>query len=86
LGGLDDFLPQCVSSVTYLVPKYVNKSKQYDLTILFCSLLVNLLERSVLNRSKIIGLKVSVYDAKTKKEECECTLKVFTQVIITARF
>ncbi|MCP9266312.1 3-hydroxy-2-methylbutyryl-CoA dehydrogenase [Dirofilaria immitis] len=78
LGQMNDFLSLCVSCFTYLVPKYVRKEKQFDLIVLLCSLLVNLLERCNFNRRKLIGLTVPVYDLESKIEKQEPTLKALT--------
>ncbi|KAL3981714.1 Wings apart-like protein regulation of heterochromatin family protein [Acanthocheilonema viteae] len=82
LGQMNDFLSLCVSSFTYLVPKYVRKEKQFDLIVLLCSLLVNLLERCNFNRRKLIGLTIPVYDLESKAERQEPTLKAFSQLFV----
>ncbi|VDK87429.1 unnamed protein product [Litomosoides sigmodontis] len=82
LGQMNDFLSLCVSSFTYLVPKYVRKEKQFDLIVLLCSLLVNLLERCNFNRRKLIGLTVPVYDLESKAEREEPTLKALSQLFV----
>uniref|UniRef100_A0A0R3RS57 WAPL domain-containing protein n=1 Tax=Elaeophora elaphi TaxID=1147741 RepID=A0A0R3RS57_9BILA len=82
LGQMNDFLSLCVSSFTYLVPKYVRKEKQFDLIVLLCSLLVNLLERCNSNRRKLIGLTVPVYDLESKAERQEPTLKALSQLFV----
>ncbi|KAM3726829.1 Wings apart-like protein [Dirofilaria immitis] len=82
LGQMNDFLSLCVSCFTYLVPKYVRKEKQFDLIVLLCSLLVNLLERCNFNRRKLIGLTVPVYDLESKIEKQEPTLKALSQLFV----
>ncbi|OZC05020.1 hypothetical protein X798_08013 [Onchocerca flexuosa] len=82
LGQMNDFLSLCVSCFTYLVPKYVRKEKQFDLIVLLCSLLVNLLERCNFNRRKLIGLTVPVYDLESKTEKQEPTLKALSQLFV----
>ncbi|EJD75809.1 hypothetical protein LOAG_17116 [Loa loa] len=82
LGQMNDFLSLCVSCFTYLVPKYVRKEKQFDLIVLLCSLLVNLLERCNFNRRKLIGLTVPVYDLENKAERQEPTLKALSQLFV----
>ncbi|CAG9538718.1 unnamed protein product [Cercopithifilaria johnstoni] len=82
LGQMNDFLSLCVSSFTYLVPKYVRKEKQFDLIVLLCSLLVNLLERCNFNRRKLIGLTVPLYDLESKIERQEPTLKALSQLFV----
>ncbi|KAK6109914.1 Wings apart-like protein regulation of heterochromatin family protein [Brugia pahangi] len=82
LGQMNDFLSLCVSCFTYLVPKYVRKEKQFDLIVLLCSLLVNLLERCNFNRRKLIGLTVPVYDLESRTERQEPTLKALSQLFV----
>uniref|UniRef100_A0A2K6W5H4 WAPL domain-containing protein n=1 Tax=Onchocerca volvulus TaxID=6282 RepID=A0A2K6W5H4_ONCVO len=82
LGQMNNFLSLCVSCFTYLVPKYVRKEKQFDLIVLLCSLLVNLLERCNFNRRKLIGLTVPVYDLESKTEKQEPTLKALSQLFV----
>uniref|UniRef100_A0A915PJJ4 WAPL domain-containing protein n=1 Tax=Setaria digitata TaxID=48799 RepID=A0A915PJJ4_9BILA len=82
LGQMNDFLSLCASCFTYLVPKYVRKEKQFDLIVLLCSLLVNLLERCNFNRRKLIGLTVPVYDLESKTEKQEPTLKALSQLFV----
>ncbi|VDM98538.1 unnamed protein product [Thelazia callipaeda] len=80
LGQINDFLLLCVSCFTCLVPKYVRKEKQFDLIVMLCSLLVNLLERCNSNRRKVIALTVPVYDSVCQIEKQEPTLKALSQL------
>ncbi|GMR48249.1 hypothetical protein PMAYCL1PPCAC_18444, partial [Pristionchus mayeri] len=55
LGQLPGFLSSCISTFTFLAPKYLSDDTQgFDLTLLMSSLVVNLVEKCNGNRKKIV--------------------------------
>lgn len=61
LGQVPGFLPLCLSSYTFLVPKYAPEDKKFDLYVMMTSLCVNLVERCNSNRRKLIDTSVKVH-------------------------
>ncbi|EYC33754.1 hypothetical protein Y032_0002g968 [Ancylostoma ceylanicum] len=61
LGQVPGFLPQCLSSYTFLAPKFAPEDKKFDLYVMITSLCVNLVERCNSNRRKLIDTSVKVY-------------------------
>ncbi|KIH57759.1 wings apart-like protein [Ancylostoma duodenale] len=61
LGQVPGFLPQCLSSYTFLAPKFAPEDKKFDLYVMMTSLCVNLVERCNSNRRKLIDTSVKVY-------------------------
>ncbi|VDM53060.1 unnamed protein product [Angiostrongylus costaricensis] len=60
-GQVPGFLPLCLSSYTFLVPKYAPEDKKFDLYVMMTSLCVNLVERCNSNRRKLIDTSVKVH-------------------------
>ncbi|KAK5983219.1 Wings apart protein, partial [Trichostrongylus colubriformis] len=54
LGQVPGFLPLCLSSYTFLAPKFAPEDKKFDLYVMMTSLCVNLVERCNSNRRKLI--------------------------------
>ncbi|CAI4229564.1 unnamed protein product [Auanema sp. JU1783] len=61
LGQMPGFLSLCLSSTTYLARKFGEEDKKFDVNVLCCSLLVNLVERCDANRRKVIDSTVKVH-------------------------
>lgn len=85
----------CLSSFTYLAPKYAAEDKKFDLYVMvrlvvlmyflsftfkMCSLLVNLVERCNSNRRKLISTQIQTYDPVTKDESELPVLEALTKV------
>ncbi|PIO68752.1 wings apart-like protein [Teladorsagia circumcincta] len=61
LGQVPGFLPLCLSSYTFLAPKFAPEDKKFDLYVMMTSLCVNLVERCNSNRRKLIETTVKVH-------------------------
>ncbi|VDP42968.1 unnamed protein product [Heligmosomoides polygyrus] len=61
LGQVPGFLPLCLSSYTFLAPKFAPDDKKFDLYVMMTSLCVNLVERCNSNRRKLIETTVKVF-------------------------
>ncbi|KAF8376313.1 wapl-1 [Pristionchus pacificus] len=85
LGQMSGFLSSCISTFTFLGPKYISDDAQgFDLTLLMSSLVVNLVEKCNGNRKKIVDASIMVYrkGEEGKEEEGEepaltCLTKLF---------
>ncbi|KJH42499.1 hypothetical protein DICVIV_11508 [Dictyocaulus viviparus] len=69
LGQVPGFLPLCLSSYTFLVPKFAPEDKKFDLYVMMTSLCVNLVERCNSNRRKLIDTSVKVYSPDGEETE-----------------
>ncbi|CAJ0922165.1 unnamed protein product, partial [Mesorhabditis belari] len=83
LGQIPGFLPLCLSSFTYIAPKYAADDKKFDLYVMMCSLLVNLVERCNSNRRKLIGSQIRTYDPVTKEETELPVLEALTKLFLS---
>uniref|UniRef100_A0A1I7ZI56 WAPL domain-containing protein n=1 Tax=Steinernema glaseri TaxID=37863 RepID=A0A1I7ZI56_9BILA len=78
LGGTGDFLKTAVQLFVFVLPKYAAKS--YDLRLLLCSLLINLVEKCKENGSAMSKLVVTFF-IKGEEEEYAC-LDGFTKLFL----
>ncbi|KAK6752083.1 hypothetical protein RB195_003479 [Necator americanus] len=69
LGQVPGFLPLCLSSYTFLAPKFAPEDKKFDLYVMMTSLCVNLVERCNSNRRKLIDTSVKVYSETGESTE-----------------
>ncbi|KHN88975.1 Wings apart-like -like protein [Toxocara canis] len=82
LGQMNSFLPLCMSTFTYLAPRFAPDNKRFDLAVLMSSLLVNLVERCNSNRRKVIELVVPVYNIETNTISEQPCLNALTQIFL----
>ncbi|KAK0398903.1 hypothetical protein QR680_002807 [Steinernema hermaphroditum] len=69
LGADDEYLHTAVYLFVYVLPKFASKS--YDLRVMMCSLLINLVERCEDNRITVSKLKLKFFiDGKEKEYNC----------------
>ncbi|WKY07956.1 hypothetical protein Q1695_007449 [Nippostrongylus brasiliensis] len=69
LGQVPGFLPLCLSSYTFLAPKFAPEDRKFDLYVMMTSLCVNLVERCNSNRRKIIETVVKVHGSNGEDSE-----------------
>lgn len=82
LGQMNSFLPLCMSTFTYLAPRFAPDNKRFDLAVLMSSLLVNLVERCNSNRRKVIELTVPVYNVETNTVSEQPSLNALAQIFL----
>ncbi|CAO4374574.1 unnamed protein product [Caenorhabditis nigoni] len=68
LGQIDKFLPNALTTFTYLAPKY-GKEDAYDINVMMTSLLTNLVERCNSNRKVLISQHVKMMIPGQEVEE-----------------
>ncbi|CAL2040949.1 unnamed protein product [Caenorhabditis brenneri] len=68
LGQIEGFLPNALTTFTYLAPKYGNEDA-YDINVMMTSLLVNLVERCNTNRRMLIAQTVKMLIPGKEVEE-----------------
>lgn len=68
LGQIDGFLPNALTTFTYLAPKY-GKEDGYDINVMMTSLLTNLVERCNSNRKTLIEQTVKMMIPGKEVEE-----------------
>uniref|UniRef100_A0A914D0N2 WAPL domain-containing protein n=1 Tax=Acrobeloides nanus TaxID=290746 RepID=A0A914D0N2_9BILA len=82
LGKTSGFLKLCVSSFTYLSLKNGPKEKHFDVFVMLCGLLVNIIEKCPSNRTRIVDMKIPVYDENSKTSEEVLSLEAFTKLFL----
>lgn len=68
LGQIEGFLPNALSTFTYLAPKF-GKEDAYDINVMMTSLLTNLVERCNSNRKTLIAQTVKMIIPGSEVEE-----------------
>ncbi|KAI6180878.1 hypothetical protein M3Y98_00768800 [Aphelenchoides besseyi] len=61
LGQIGNFLSNSLHVLSSIIPRFAEKEKLFDLTLLICGLLVNLTEKSASNRRKVSNLRCEFF-------------------------
>ncbi|KAF1758158.1 hypothetical protein GCK72_014616 [Caenorhabditis remanei] len=80
LGEIENFLPNALTTFTYLAPKY-GKEDGYDINVMMTSLLTNLVERCNSNRKVLIAQTVKMVIPGKEEEEVPA-LEAITRLFV----